>query len=80
MTPLLHRLRRLTGDVQEAQPLGLQGRSRGQLLRVPFHGRQRSARTSRVSWSLRSPARPYAYVALRGRCFGGPALTLLLSQ
>lgn len=72
-TPLPRGSRLLTGDVQEAQPLGLQGRPRGQRLPVPLHSRRRSARTSSVSLSLRPPARPYVYVARRGRCFGGPA-------
>lgn len=46
----------LTRDVQEAQPLRLQRRPRGQLLAVALHGGHRSPRHCRVSQSLR-PAR-----------------------
>lgn len=55
--------RRLTRDVQVAQPLCLQGRPRGQLLPVPLHVHRKAATPGRVSWSLRLPARPYVHVA-----------------
>lgn len=78
----------LTRDVKEAQSLCLQGRPRGQLLPVTLHGRRRHPRWPvSVSSSLRFPARPSVYVALRrlaslspGQSRRDPVLRLGLSQ